>query len=121
MPLEGHWKRQTTPLRKLTRRERIVVLAGLAATAAAVAAVILAAGPGTSRPEPAAGCIDVVVAGRTGGETVHGCGTKAEGLCAHAALYDDPRSKKILAACREAGVPTSGRPRQIGPAAEAEY
>jgi hypothetical protein len=121
MPLEGHWQRQNTPLRKLTPRERNVVLAGLAVTVVAILAVILAAGPGTSRPAPTPGCIEVVVAGRTGGETVHGCGAVAKGFCAHAALYEDPRSEKILAACRDAGIPATGRPRQIGPAAEAEY
>jgi hypothetical protein len=121
MPLEGHWQRQNTPLRKLTPRERNVAIAVVAVAIVAVVAVIVAAGPATSRPGPAEGCIRVVVAGRTGGETVVGCGSKAAGLCAHAALYEDPRAKKILAACRDAEIPTTGRPRRIGPVAGAEY
>jgi hypothetical protein len=120
MPLEGHWRRTNTPLRRLTARERSVVIAGIAVTVVALAAVILATA-GNSRPDPAPGCIFVVVAGRTGGESVHGCGAKAEGICAHAALYEDPRAEKILAACREASIATTGKPAQIGPAAEPEY
>jgi hypothetical protein len=121
MPLEGHWTRQNTPLRKLTPRERKVAIGVLAVTLVAVVAVIVAAGPGTSKPGPAEGCIRVVVAGRTGGETVVGCGAKAKGYCAHAALYADPRAEKILAACRDAAIPTTGKPLQIGPVAGAEY
>jgi hypothetical protein len=105
MPLEGHWRKQNTPLRRLTPRERKVGIAVLAVTIAVVVAVILAAGTGTSRPGPAAGCIRVVVAGKTGGEVVAGCGAEAEAICAHSAKFDDPRSRDVTANCRAQGIP----------------
>lgn len=109
MPLEGHFQRVNTPLRRLTKRERNVVVAGLAITLVALLALILATAS-DSRPQPAAGCIYTVVAGRTGGEPVHGCGTEAEAICAHSARFDNPRSETVVEACHEAGVPTTGEP-----------
>lgn len=109
MPLEGHFQRVNTPLRRLTKRERNVLVAGLAITIVALAGLVLAT-QSDSRPEPAAGCIYTVVAGRTGGEPVHGCGAEAEAICAHSARFDNPRSETVVAACREAGVPTTGEP-----------
>lgn len=109
MPLEGHWQTTNTPLRKLTRRERNVVIAGLTVTIVAFLALILATSS-DSRPEPAAGCIYTIVAGRTGGEPATGCGVEAEAICAHAAQFDDPRANKIVAECRDQGVPTDGKP-----------
>ncbi|HEY6551203.1 MAG TPA: hypothetical protein VIY71_08405 [Solirubrobacterales bacterium] len=109
MPLEGHFQRVNTPLRRLTKRERNVVIAGLVVTLAALLALILATAS-DSRPQPAAGCIYTVVAGRTGGEPVHGCGAEAEAICAHSARFQDPRSETVVEACREAGVPTTGEP-----------
>jgi hypothetical protein len=103
MPLEGHWKTVNTPLRRLTSRERNVVIAGLAVTIVAVLGLILLSET-HGRPAPAAGCINVMVAGRTGGEVIHPCGAEAKETCAHAAEFEDPRAKKMVAACREAGI-----------------
>jgi hypothetical protein len=100
MPLEGHWKRTNTPLRRLTKRERNVVISGLAATVVALAILLLATA-GDSRPPPPPGCISVPVAGRTGAELVHGCGLEAREICARAATRDDPASAAIVAACGE--------------------
>jgi hypothetical protein len=105
MPLEGHWRKQNTPLRKLTPRERKVGIAVLAVTIVAMLAVIFAAGLDFSRPGPAQGCIRVVVAGKTGGEVVAGCGAEAEAICAHSAKFDDPRSRDVTANCRAQGIP----------------
>lgn len=109
MPLEGHFQRVNTPLRRLTKRERNVLVAGLAITIVAFVGLVLAT-QSDSRPAPAAGCIYTVVAGRTGGEPVHGCGAEAEAICAHSARFDNPRSETVVEACREAGVPTTGEP-----------
>ena len=109
MPLEGHFERVNTPLRRLTKRERNVLIAGLTITVVALLGLILAT-QSDSRPQPANGCIYTVVAGRTGGEPVHGCGAEAEAICAHSARFDDPRSATVVEACREAGVPTTGKP-----------
>ncbi|HET7054428.1 MAG TPA: hypothetical protein VFI09_10990 [Solirubrobacterales bacterium] len=103
MPLEGHYRRVHTPLRRLARRERNVVLAGTLVTIGAILTLILATA-GDNRPQPAAGCISAVVAGRVGGEPVNGCGEEAKAICARSANYDNPRSHTIEAKCDEAGV-----------------
>lgn len=103
MPLEGHFQRVNTPLRKLTSRERNVVIATTVVTAAAILALILATA-GDSRPGPAAGCVSTVVAGRVGGEPVNGCGAEAKAICARSANFDDPRARKIGEVCDEAGI-----------------
>lgn len=103
MPLEGHYKRANTPLRRLTRRERNIVLTGLAVTIVALVALVLATA-GDSQPPPAPGCIRVVVAGRVGGELVHACGAEARAACARAVTFDNERSHTIVAACEEAGI-----------------
>lgn len=104
MPLEGHYNRVNTPLRKLTRREIAVLAAGLAITLIAVLALLFVPGS-TERPlAPGANCIEVGVAGRVGNEPVVGCGAKAEAICARAAGFDDARAHTIVAACREEGI-----------------
>lgn len=111
MPLEGHYKRVNTPLRRLTKRERNVVIGVLAVTVVAILALMLApASDSDSNAAAGPGCIYTVVAGRTGGEPVHGCGTEAEEICAHATQFDDPRADKIVATCEGAGVSTTGKP-----------
>jgi hypothetical protein len=103
MPLEGHWQRTNTPLRRLTKRERNVVISGLAVTLVALAVLLLATA-GSTQPPPPPGCISVAVAGRTGAELVHGCGTEAREICARAATRDDPGSRAIVESCGERGI-----------------
>jgi hypothetical protein len=114
MPLEqGHWQRTNTPLRRLTRRERNVVVGGLAATVVAVLAIVVGGSAGDSHPGPAPGCVRALVAGPTGGEMVNACGTKARALCAHTATFEGPRAEAILASCRADGIrfaPASTKP-----------
>ncbi|HVY78478.1 MAG TPA: hypothetical protein VG898_08240 [Solirubrobacterales bacterium] len=109
MPLEGHWQTVNTPLRTLTARERNVVIAVLAVTAVAILGLLLIPSD-EGRTRAAEGCIYTVVAGRTGGEPVHGCGAEAEAICAHAAQFSDPRADAIVAECRAQGVATTGEP-----------
>jgi hypothetical protein len=104
MPLqEGHWRRSKTPLRRLTRRERGVVLGGVLATVG-VLAVLLLVTAGDSRPGPAPGCIRATVAGRTGGEPVAACGAEAVALCRRAAASEGPWAESVGGACREARI-----------------
>jgi hypothetical protein len=114
MPLEGHWQRTNTPLRRLTKRERNVVLAGLASTLVAIAGLLLVTA-GDSHPPPAPGCISVSIAGRTGAELIHHCGMEARELCARAATRDEPAYRAIAAGCEEQGI----RPLGSHPAAAA--
>jgi len=103
MPLEGHWQRTNTPLRRLTKRERNVVVAGLATTLVAIAVLLLATAGG-GEPTLGPGCIHVGVPGRTGGELVSGCGAEAKALCIRAARYEGRRAELVLDACRERGI-----------------
>ncbi len=96
-------ERTNTPLRRLSGRERKVGITAIAVTFVALAILLLATS-GDSRPGPAPGCIYVVVAGRVGGEPVHGCGAEAKAICTRSAAFDDPRARKIGEACREAGI-----------------
>jgi hypothetical protein len=113
MPLEGHFDRVNTPLRQLTRRERVVVITGVAVTFAALAALILATS-GDSQPPPAPGCIRASVAGRTGAELIQACGTEARELCARSAGVDEPQFKAIAASCGEQRIRPLGPPAGAG-------
>jgi hypothetical protein len=109
MPLEGHYGRVNTPLRKLSRREIAVLVAGIAVTAIAILALLFVPGH-NDRPlldeqgGGQAGCIEVAVAGRVGSEPIVGCGAKAEALCTRASGFEGPRAETIVGACKDAGV-----------------
>jgi hypothetical protein len=103
MPLEGHWQRTNTPLRRLSKRERNVVGAGLAVTIVALAVLLLATAE-DSQPPPAPGCISVSIAGRTGAELIHRCGMEARELCARAGTRDEPAYRAIAAGCQEQSI-----------------
>jgi hypothetical protein len=105
MPLEGHYQRVNTPLRKLTARERWAVIVGLIVTTAAILALLFVP-KRTEHPFTQArpGCIEVGVAGRVGNEPVVGCGAKAVAICRRAAEFDDARAETITNACEEQGI-----------------
>jgi hypothetical protein len=103
MPLEGHWRRTQTPLRRLSPRERNVVIAGMVVTVVALVALLLATA-GDTQPPPAPGCIRVAVAGRVGGELIHPCGREAEKVCARSTEFDTVRSHQIVEACEKARI-----------------
>lgn len=100
MPLEGHYRRVNTPLRKLTLRERRVVFWGGLVTVLAVLALVLATAGGSGHPAPAPGCIRPTIAGRTGGEVENACGAEAVALCDRAAATQGPWAEAVLAECR---------------------
>jgi hypothetical protein len=104
MPLEGHWERQTTPLRRLTTRERMLVLAGVLVTIVAIAALLVVYG-NEDQPAPAPGCIRAEIAHVMGAEQLNACGARARSLCADAAADTDPNAGEIRDACSEAGLP----------------
>ncbi len=103
MPLEGHFQRVNTPLRRLSGRERNVVIAALAITVVSIVALLVATA-GDSRPAPAPGCIYALVPGATGATPIDACGARAQRLCARHATLDDPGSQAIEESCRRAGV-----------------
>ncbi|HEY2602654.1 MAG TPA: hypothetical protein VGI67_13940 [Thermoleophilaceae bacterium] len=103
MPLEGHWNRVNTPLRRLTRRERRIVVSALVVTAAFIVALVLAT-VGDSRPGPKPGCIYAIVPGVMGATPVDQCGAQAKRTCAERAALRDPGSRAITTSCRRAGL-----------------
>jgi hypothetical protein len=103
MPLEGHFKRVNTPLRRLTKRERSVVMTGVAMTCIALTALILATA-GDSQPPPAPGCIRAPIAGRTGAELIQACGVKARRLCSRSVGHDEPQFLAIAASCSDQSI-----------------
>jgi hypothetical protein len=105
MPLEGHYQRVNTPLRKLTSREKWVVLIGLLVIVVALLALVFVP-PSTEHPfvQSRRGCIEVGVAGRVGSEPVIGCGQKAVAICRRAAEFEDARAETITNACEEQGI-----------------
>jgi type II secretory pathway component PulM len=113
MPLEGHFQRVNTPLRRLTKRERNVVIAGAAVTFIALAVLILATA-GDSQPPPAPGCIRASVAGRTGAELIQACGKEARELCARSAGRDEPQYLAITASCRDQSIRSFSAPVAAG-------
>ncbi len=113
MPLEGHFKRVNTPLRRLTKRERNVVITGVVVTFIALAALILATA-GDSQPPPASGCIRASVAGRTGAELIQACGMEARGLCARSVGQDEPQFLAIAASCSDQSIRPVTAPATVG-------
>ncbi len=103
MPLEGHWQRVNTPLRRLSGRERNVAIAAVAVTVVAIVALVLGT-VGGSRPAPAPGCIYAIVPGVTGAEPVDACGARARRICARNAALDTPGARAIEESCRQAGI-----------------
>lgn len=113
MPLEGHFQRVNTPLRRLTKRERNVVISGVIVTFIALAALLLATS-GASQPPPAPGCIRVSVAGRTGAELIQACGKEARELCARSAGRDEPQYLAISAGCSDQSIRPVAAPTASG-------
>src|SRR5258708_2841736 len=106
MPLEGHFQRVNTPLRKLSGREIKVLVAGTVVTVVALLALILATAS-DSRPAPAPGCVSTVVAGRVGGEPVNGCRAEARAIFARSARFGHPPARTIPETLPEAGIKAS--------------
>jgi hypothetical protein len=104
VPLEGHWERQHSPLRRLRRRE-LRAMSVVAVVLLVAAAVALYGAVHHGAPRAAAGCVSVTAASSTGGATIHACGAGAVRLCRARAGRDDPFARSVAAACRRAGVP----------------
>ena len=102
MPLEGHWQRQQTPLRRVSRRE-LRLLAAVASVLALAAAVVLYAALHHAAHHAAAGCVEITAASTTGGATLHACGADAARWCRSEAGHTDTVARAVLTACARAG------------------
>src|SRR2546429_31817 len=105
MPLEGHYARQTMPLRTLTRAEKrlAVWLGGAIALACVIVAGVIVLAGGSSHVKQ--GCIDATVASTTGGARVRACGNAAIQTCRSAAGSLTAADAGVREACRRAGIP----------------
>jgi hypothetical protein len=102
VPLQGHWERVNTPLRKTTLRERRIVWVVAALLAAAcIGGAIVAFG--SSSPSTPAGCIHLEAPSTMGGVASDICGDDAKRLCTGPSARANPLSGTILPQCREAG------------------
>lgn len=106
MPMQGHWTRVNTPLRRLTRRERNVAIGAVALSVLATVAIVLASS-GNSAPKAGPGCIYETIPGVMGAEPVDACGRQAEFVCAKHQGDQRPGSMTITEACRRAGIVVS--------------
>jgi hypothetical protein len=104
MPLEGHYARQTTPLRALTRREKRLAawLGGAIAVASVVVALVIVLASGNAHPRR--GCIDATVASTTGGARARACGDAAIQTCRSAVASRTAADAGVREACRRAGI-----------------
>jgi hypothetical protein len=103
MPLEGHYERQTTPLYKLSSREIKIASITLMVTVSAMLGIVLVTAS-DSNPATPMGCIHAQTAGIVGAETISGCGAEAEAKCAHAARFDSPQARTVVAECERQGI-----------------
>ncbi len=103
MPLEGHYERQTTPLRRLTPREWKAALGILIVTLIGMLLVIVLTVGDETNPD-AVGCTRSHVAGVVGSETFYACGQDAVKLCSRATEFSGARSETILADCKKNGI-----------------
>jgi hypothetical protein len=76
VPLEGHWARVNTPLRKTTSRERRIlwVFVAILAVAAIVGTVVAI---GSSSPSTPSGCVRIELPSTMGASASTICGDKA--------------------------------------------
>ena len=105
MPLEGHWERVNTPVRKLSERERrlVWVVGALVAAATAVAVVVAILTSGSSSTSS---CVEVEVPGTMGGGVNRVCGDDAVSFCRAGAPSMGPLRHVALEKCRDQGYVT---------------
>jgi hypothetical protein len=103
MPLEGHWRRINTPLRKTSRREgRLLAVIGALFALAVVIVLVLALQGGSTGS--ASRCIDFTGTHAVGGATIHACGRDAARWCdSTAANRRDALGRRLRLECRAAG------------------
>jgi hypothetical protein len=101
MPLvEGHWQRQQTSLRRLTRRERRLLIGFLVALALASAGVAAYLVLHRAAPLPA-GCIQVTAPSTLGAVQLRVCGpAEVARFCREQAARDDPTARAAHERCR---------------------
>jgi hypothetical protein len=100
--LEGHWQRQNTPLRRLSRREMrlAAIVAGAIAVSVAIGTFFVI---NDSPPALAPGCISIETGSTMGGGKSTPCGGTAVALCRAYADRTDAGARPFQEACRKGG------------------
>jgi hypothetical protein len=89
----------------LSRRGKRILLAAAGVVAAALIAVGVYSAVGTDRYGPSAnGCVNLTIAGSTGGATLHYCGAQAKSFCRSAYASGDRISQLARPQCALAGL-----------------
>lgn len=98
--------------RRLTRRQkRLMATIGGAILLVFVGLGIWSAFAPDSFGPSANGCVNITIAGSTGGATLHYCGDAARSFCRSATAGQNQLAKAARPQCRQAGLPVaSGSP-----------
>jgi hypothetical protein len=90
---------------KLSRRGKQIVFSILGVVLAAVIALGIWSAVGSDRYGPSAnGCVNLIIAGATGGATLHYCGSQAVTFCRTAYVSSDKISLLARPQCELAGL-----------------
>jgi hypothetical protein len=90
---------------RLSRRGKVIVFSVLAVAGAAAIALGVWSAVGSDRYGPSAnGCVNVTIAGATGGSTLHYCGAQAVTFCRSAYASPDKISLLARPQCQLAGL-----------------
>ena len=103
MPVEGHWERQQTPLRRLSRRELRLLQTVAAVLIAATVAVVLIGALRHDPPVPA-NCLQVIAPSTVGAVNVRVCGADVGRFCRQQAGRSDTTALAVQARCRARGI-----------------
>ena len=104
MPLQGHWRNQQTPVRRLAGHERrlVVVIASVsAALAVAVVAIAIATGSGGGTRQ---GCLRLTTGGSTGAYVISSCGADAVAFCRREQHGADALADRARRECHRARI-----------------
>jgi len=90
---------------RLSRRAKLIVFPVLGVVLAAVIALGIFSAVGSDRYGPSAnGCVNLTIAGATGGATLHYCGSQAVSFCRTAYASSDKISLLARPQCQLAGL-----------------
>lgn len=101
----GHAQAITTP-RKLSRREKRLIIGVLGIVAVIVVALVISLA--TTGQSSAHGCIHATTPGDVGAQPIDQCGTQARDTCQtvnRPGTFPPASARVVAAACRRAGLP----------------
>jgi hypothetical protein len=103
MVLVGHSQRLAEPLTRRQRRGLLGCGLGVLVATVVVIAVLVTTHESVA-PASSHGCVNVLVAGATGGTLLHECGTAARAWCKTEYARHDQVALAVQPQCRRAGI-----------------